>query len=261
MPTFKYAAKTNDGKTIRGTVVANAPAEVVTELRRKNLVILDVQETSRRSAAAEGLRGLRSARAAGQGAQGRAGHLHAPALDDDQRGHPAARVARGPGRPDRQPRLRQDDEDRRRGRARRLRLLHRAQPPAQGLRPDLRQHGEGRRGVGPARRDPGAPGRVPRGDRQAEARDQGGDDLSVRLARHGPRHHHVPHDRDRAAVPADLRVPRHQAAGADRGGHELVAVARAQLADRHRRRGRVASSRSASSAARRRAPTRSTGSS
>jgi len=50
MPTFKYAAKTSDGKTIRGTVVATAPAEVVSELRKKNLVILDVQETSRRAA-------------------------------------------------------------------------------------------------------------------------------------------------------------------------------------------------------------------
>ena len=34
MPTFKYAAKTNDGKTISGTMVAAAPAEVVGELRR-----------------------------------------------------------------------------------------------------------------------------------------------------------------------------------------------------------------------------------
>jgi type IV pilus assembly protein PilC len=45
MPTFKYAAKTNDGKTIRGTVVADQPADVVGELRKKNLVVLDVQET------------------------------------------------------------------------------------------------------------------------------------------------------------------------------------------------------------------------
>ncbi len=52
MPTFKYAAKTNDGKTIRGTLVAAAPGEVVGELRRKNLVVLDVEETSRAMAAA-----------------------------------------------------------------------------------------------------------------------------------------------------------------------------------------------------------------
>ncbi len=47
MPTFKYAAKTNDGKTIRGTLVAAAAGEVVGELRRKNLVVLDVEETSK----------------------------------------------------------------------------------------------------------------------------------------------------------------------------------------------------------------------
>ena len=49
MPTFKYAAKTNEGKTITGTVVASQPSEVVGELRKKNLVVLDVQETSRRA--------------------------------------------------------------------------------------------------------------------------------------------------------------------------------------------------------------------
>src|SRR5689334_9546344 len=54
MPTFKYSAKTNDGKTIQGTLVANAPAEVVSELRRKNLVILDVSETSKRGTAGAG---------------------------------------------------------------------------------------------------------------------------------------------------------------------------------------------------------------
>jgi type IV pilus assembly protein PilC len=47
MPTFKYAAKTADGKTISGTMVAAAPAEVVGELRRKALVVLDVEETNR----------------------------------------------------------------------------------------------------------------------------------------------------------------------------------------------------------------------
>ncbi|MBM4014834.1 MAG: type II secretion system F family protein [Planctomycetes bacterium] len=52
MPTFKYAAKTNDGKLIRGTLVAAAPTEVVGELRRKNLVVLDVEETSRASGSA-----------------------------------------------------------------------------------------------------------------------------------------------------------------------------------------------------------------
>jgi type IV pilus assembly protein PilC len=54
MPTFKYAAKTSEGKTIRGTVVAAQPAEVVGELRRKNLIVLDIQETSRRGDAGGG---------------------------------------------------------------------------------------------------------------------------------------------------------------------------------------------------------------
>lgn len=48
MPTFKYAAKTADGKTMRGTLVANQPGDVVGELRSRNLVVLDIQETSRR---------------------------------------------------------------------------------------------------------------------------------------------------------------------------------------------------------------------
>jgi type IV pilus assembly protein PilC len=62
MPTFKYAAKTSDGKTINGSVVANAPADVVSELRRKNLVILNVQETSKRAAAtSDGPRGMKTA--------------------------------------------------------------------------------------------------------------------------------------------------------------------------------------------------------
>ncbi len=52
MPTFKYAAKTTDGRTLHGTLVANAPADVVGELRRKSLVVLDVEETSKRGAAA-----------------------------------------------------------------------------------------------------------------------------------------------------------------------------------------------------------------
>jgi len=52
MPTFKYAAKTGEGKTIHGTLVANQPSEVVGELRKKNLVVLDVQETNRRNAPA-----------------------------------------------------------------------------------------------------------------------------------------------------------------------------------------------------------------
>jgi len=61
MPTFKYAAKTNDGKTISGTMVAAAPAEVVGELRRKSLVVLDVEETNRAAAASAAAAGPRVA--------------------------------------------------------------------------------------------------------------------------------------------------------------------------------------------------------
>ncbi|MSR45950.1 MAG: type II secretion system F family protein [Planctomycetes bacterium] len=61
MPTYKYAAKTNDGKTIRGTLVAAAPSEVVGELRRKSLVVLDVKETSRAASAAAAVGGGRFA--------------------------------------------------------------------------------------------------------------------------------------------------------------------------------------------------------
>ena len=64
MPTFKYSAKTSDGKTIQGTLVANAPGEVVSELRRKNLVILDVSETSKKGGGAA-VGGVASAAAGG----------------------------------------------------------------------------------------------------------------------------------------------------------------------------------------------------
>jgi type IV pilus assembly protein PilC len=76
MPTFKYAAKTSDGKTIHGSVVANAPAEVVSELRRKNLVILNVQETSKRATGgtvAEG--GLRGQKTSGRPGRARKDEL------------------------------------------------------------------------------------------------------------------------------------------------------------------------------------------
>ena len=47
MPTFKYSAKNSDGKTVSGTLAAGSAGEVVGELRRKNLVILDIKETRR----------------------------------------------------------------------------------------------------------------------------------------------------------------------------------------------------------------------
>src|SRR5262245_317331 len=67
MPTFKYAAKTSDGKTVRGTLTANAPGEVVADLRKKNMVILDVQETSKKASSAPASSGAATT------AKGRAG--------------------------------------------------------------------------------------------------------------------------------------------------------------------------------------------
>ena len=47
MPTFKYSAKTTEGKAVTGTVVADSASEVVSELRRKSLVIMDVKESAK----------------------------------------------------------------------------------------------------------------------------------------------------------------------------------------------------------------------
>jgi type IV pilus assembly protein PilC len=51
MPTFKYSAKTAEGRTVNGTLTADSAGEVVGELRRKNLVILDVKATAKRGGA------------------------------------------------------------------------------------------------------------------------------------------------------------------------------------------------------------------
>ena len=44
MPTYKYVAKTADGKTVDGVLAAESSGDAVGELRRKNLTILDVKE-------------------------------------------------------------------------------------------------------------------------------------------------------------------------------------------------------------------------
>ncbi|MEW6741155.1 MAG: type II secretion system F family protein [Planctomycetota bacterium] len=49
MPNFKYSAKSNEGKTFTGMMEAASPAEVVGELRKKNLTILNIREVSGRS--------------------------------------------------------------------------------------------------------------------------------------------------------------------------------------------------------------------
>lgn len=45
MATYKYLAKNNTGQTIQGTVSAKDQAEALSELRRKNLVVLQVQQS------------------------------------------------------------------------------------------------------------------------------------------------------------------------------------------------------------------------
>ena len=49
MPTFKYTAKTPEGKSVSGTLVADSAGDVVGELRRKNLVVLDMKESAGKS--------------------------------------------------------------------------------------------------------------------------------------------------------------------------------------------------------------------
>ena len=49
MPTFKYLAKTLDGKTVNGSLTADSAAEAVGELRRKNMVVLNVEQSGAKS--------------------------------------------------------------------------------------------------------------------------------------------------------------------------------------------------------------------
>src|SRR5262245_16305609 len=46
MPNFKYSAKSNEGKTVTGAMEAASPSDVVGELRKKNLTILNIREVS-----------------------------------------------------------------------------------------------------------------------------------------------------------------------------------------------------------------------
>ena len=56
MTTFKYAAKAQGGKTVEGTINANDKNEAVAELRKQNLVVVQVEETNapKRSASGSG---------------------------------------------------------------------------------------------------------------------------------------------------------------------------------------------------------------
>jgi type IV pilus assembly protein PilC len=46
MPAFKYTARNPEGKTVAGVVSGRSRSEAVADLRRRNLIALDIQETS-----------------------------------------------------------------------------------------------------------------------------------------------------------------------------------------------------------------------
>jgi len=45
MPSFKYSARDSDGRTVSGLVSANSQVDAVADLRRRNLIVLDVRQT------------------------------------------------------------------------------------------------------------------------------------------------------------------------------------------------------------------------
>jgi len=45
MPSFKYSARDSDGRTVSGVVSANTQVEAVADLRRRNLIVLDVRQS------------------------------------------------------------------------------------------------------------------------------------------------------------------------------------------------------------------------
>ena len=69
MPTFKYQAKDARGKTVSGTVNARSQGDVLGDLRRRNLVVLNVRE------AGAGLAGTRPALPSGVERFNRAGQV------------------------------------------------------------------------------------------------------------------------------------------------------------------------------------------
>jgi len=50
MPAFKYTARNPDGKTVSGVVSGKTQTDAVADLRRRNLIALDIQETAARVA-------------------------------------------------------------------------------------------------------------------------------------------------------------------------------------------------------------------
>jgi len=45
MPSFKYSARDSDGRTVSGMVSADSQVDAVADLRRRNLIVLDVRQT------------------------------------------------------------------------------------------------------------------------------------------------------------------------------------------------------------------------
>ena len=60
MPTFKYSAKSTEGKTVTGTLVAESAAGVVSELRRRNLVVFDLKSAGKRAGSSNSAGGIGS---------------------------------------------------------------------------------------------------------------------------------------------------------------------------------------------------------
>jgi len=48
MPSFKYNARDADGRTVSGMITAKSQADVVVDLRKRNLIVLDVRQTAAR---------------------------------------------------------------------------------------------------------------------------------------------------------------------------------------------------------------------
>ncbi|MGQ0612748.1 MAG: type II secretion system F family protein [Planctomycetaceae bacterium] len=62
MPSFKYTARGPDGKTVTGLLTSKTQADALGDLRKRNLIALDVRESSAGGATKKGLRGLIKAR-------------------------------------------------------------------------------------------------------------------------------------------------------------------------------------------------------
>jgi len=57
MPSFKYSARDGNGRTVSGIVSAKSQADAIADLRRRNLIVLDVRQSASKSKDAKGQRG------------------------------------------------------------------------------------------------------------------------------------------------------------------------------------------------------------